>query len=968
MSFLMMNRRHGAGLLSAMLSAVSALSIASFATAQDSDWIAGSGNFCEWSNWHPTIVPDHTRHAYFGRAGSSSPSVWMDCSRIIKALTAVGGTTFHTNGHQLLVLEAARLGEAFGQTHFYITPLTNSSTTPAFFAKSLDVTEGATFQLQGGYARIDQDVMIAPGSNLFGHGLVLVNDQSNHIAFSNNGVIRPSGGELTIEVSGDARIDLDGDENGSIHVTNSNSNLRIHGKTLPTHGLIEISNGNTLSLSEDLITHGEIRMRGVGSPSTLDGYEITIRQGGKIVTNGGSNIIDARRLYFVSDSSLLVPAGNTLTFDVPKTTFWATSHWQVDGTLNVHGLGWYSGGEMTGTGLVRQNDSAFFVNDSVINMPNGTYDMDGEFESAIVRTYEGRNVTINAGALDTDGSNTFDGTLYIGGNLTVNTPQPWRVNGDLFLEHPSNPDASLNGTSMFIGSNAQVELAKGTFSLNAPFEVEPGAQIYVGGEDTAMHLNGSSTWHGGEVTGPSDLFLNGDALITGDALIAPGTFHWSDGGGNTTVLPGAALSVQADRLGGAGNGSFSGSLAVQGDVHVSLGETTYWNCDGTIHLTGGRITGDMVRLLDSGRIFVHSNFEPGMIDAYVQLSPGSQVNAHSGGNMHFNGLTQLHSGSLNTSVLTGFGSVAINSVMRVSNHSLIDVAQFDWDGVEDNSLTRIDYGRQLKIASPRINVTDNVFRGEIRLNPFSTLTMDLSEPWELAGHLFYDELVPHLPSHLGGRDVLVTGRIDANMTLSVNVTNAGVLSPGGPDYPGRLVFQARSWSQLPEGTVEFGIGGYAAGSEHDQITGIETSGTSTAHLGGTLKVWLTEDFEPQVGDVFTLIAAHTITGQFDNTILPPGFQVFYEQYPGLAPDYVKVCYTGPCPADLAPNDGDGWVDVSDLLALLASWGPCENCPADLAPRGGDGQVDVSDLLALFAAWGQCGPFFNTDSAEFNAEK
>jgi hypothetical protein len=54
-----------------------------------------------------------------------------------------------------------------------------------------------------------------------------------------------------------------------------------------------------------------------------------------------------------------------------------------------------------------------------------------------------------------------------------------------------------------------------------------------------------------------------------------------------------------------------------------------------------------------------------------------------------------------------------------------------------------------------------------------------------------------------------------------------------------------------------------------------------------------------------------------------------------------------CPADL---DGNGTVDVSDLLQLLAAWGPCADCVEDL---DGSGSVDVSDLLELLAAWGPC---------------
>ena len=54
------------------------------------------------------------------------------------------------------------------------------------------------------------------------------------------------------------------------------------------------------------------------------------------------------------------------------------------------------------------------------------------------------------------------------------------------------------------------------------------------------------------------------------------------------------------------------------------------------------------------------------------------------------------------------------------------------------------------------------------------------------------------------------------------------------------------------------------------------------------------------------------------------------------------------PGDL---DGDGQVDVSDFLILLASWGPCdhcENCPPDLDH---DCVVGVSDFLILLANWG-----------------
>ena len=71
-------------------------------------------------------------------------------------------------------------------------------------------------------------------------------------------------------------------------------------------------------------------------------------------------------------------------------------------------------------------------------------------------------------------------------------------------------------------------------------------------------------------------------------------------------------------------------------------------------------------------------------------------------------------------------------------------------------------------------------------------------------------------------------------------------------------------------------------------------------------------------------------------------------------DYV-LTLTGPdCQGDvsiLGDLDGDGTVGVSDLLILLADWGPCPpkgDCPADL---NSDGSVGVADLLILLANWG-----------------
>jgi hypothetical protein len=55
----------------------------------------------------------------------------------------------------------------------------------------------------------------------------------------------------------------------------------------------------------------------------------------------------------------------------------------------------------------------------------------------------------------------------------------------------------------------------------------------------------------------------------------------------------------------------------------------------------------------------------------------------------------------------------------------------------------------------------------------------------------------------------------------------------------------------------------------------------------------------------------------------------------------------PCPADV---NGDLMVSITDLLAVISSWGQTGPNPADV---NSDGVVNIADLLAVIAAWGAC---------------
>jgi enterochelin esterase-like enzyme len=69
---------------------------------------------------------------------------------------------------------------------------------------------------------------------------------------------------------------------------------------------------------------------------------------------------------------------------------------------------------------------------------------------------------------------------------------------------------------------------------------------------------------------------------------------------------------------------------------------------------------------------------------------------------------------------------------------------------------------------------------------------------------------------------------------------------------------------------------------------------------------------------------------------------------GLASAAFIASHLDLSPSEPADLNGDGHVNVADLLLLIAAWGPCSGaCAADL---DGSGAVNIADLLALIGAW------------------
>ena len=75
---------------------------------------------------------------------------------------------------------------------------------------------------------------------------------------------------------------------------------------------------------------------------------------------------------------------------------------------------------------------------------------------------------------------------------------------------------------------------------------------------------------------------------------------------------------------------------------------------------------------------------------------------------------------------------------------------------------------------------------------------------------------------------------------------------------------------------------------------------------------------------------------------------------GEAPDDDRVQLLDVLAASRAVVDGDGIVDITDLQALLGSWGPCPPAGDCVTDFDCDGIVGIVDMLVLLSLWGRSG--------------
>jgi len=124
-----------------------------------------------------------------------------------------------------------------------------------------------------------------------------------------------------------------------------------------------------------------------------------------------------------------------------------------------------------------------------------------------------------------------------------------------------------------------------------------------------------------------------------------------------------------------------------------------------------------------------------------------------------------------------------------------------------------------------------------------------------------------------------------------------------------------------------------------------TIGSLQIASGSTLQ--LVDAHDNSEGGSNETMYVDSITIQAGATLLTNGMVVYTHQaqLDGSVDDEGNIIIIEENPADL---NGDGIVNVHDILMLIGAWGPCPDCSADI---NNDDVVNIHDLLIMIGAWG-----------------
>ena len=666
------------------------------------------------------------------------------------------------------------------------------------------------------------------------------------------------------------------------------------------------------------------------------------------VAGGGTSQINGET--FIVEGDINVTGNSTLNVGA-STEYEGTANVTIAaGSVLNHGAVTYSGGSYTGNGLLKKGTAT--ITEST-TWDVATVDLD-DGDTHIQNGW----LKINADSIDDAG----DG---IDADITIDKPGFFTVNlsdgSDVVFENGSLTYETNNSIKGFLpGSSTGSALRfDNSSSLNVNGDGSASVRIKMNGGD--VNIN--------DTNGPIDIVNDDGRLLLGGGNHTPG---------NTNEIAGSTVSGIGELQMGTGR-----ALRGHGTIDTAIrgfGGAQLIAEGGTLNVNGG--------VLDMGTL--------GTDGAAAVLNITDAWNTNVADDVILNGgvLQGANIENDNANGIEGEGEITA----RVSNNTLIKAQNgtlvvnnplTDWDGGSESGVLRANSGvlelqddSSFPFDGSVIASSGTVFANGFSLNfkPGSTLSLSKGVFQSTAGTNFGGTITANGPfarlAVSGDATFQTTSSTTLNGDLDLENTNTIVEAGASFAGVGNLINAENKILSL-ESAATIGVsvinrGNFQLGSDTGQVNvvGFEQENTGTyfadvqgaslgdfdyllstglAQLDGTLAVNLLAAFNPELGDVYTLISAiggvvgNFATEDFSSAPLDAGlaWDVLYN------PNNVQLLVVAALPGDA---NGDGVVDLLDLDILGANFGmsPANYGQGDF---NGDNVVDLLDLDILGANFG-----------------
>jgi autotransporter-associated beta strand protein len=692
-----------------------------------------------------------------------------------------------------------------------------------------------------------------------------------------------AGGDLSVNavVAGSAGVSLVKQGAGRLSLSGSNTYA---GLTVVSAGTLRISNANSLGATSAGTT--------VNSGASLDFVNLYANSSDTFAAEpltlsggGDANLPGGGALHASGTSAMLVLAGQITL--AAHTTLTEDSGTTLDLTGLVTGPGGFT---KTGAGQVSLGQANSFAGAATVNQ--GVLALD---DPNALGPGSGPGVTVTGqGTLQLEG-----GLTYAPVALTVKGTGSGGSRGGLSALHSVGSNTwtgpiTLAADSQFNVTDAGTLALRGVISGPATSTLTIGRSI-AGWDDGTVSLHAANTYAGPTVVDVGTLVAaNATALgsptgvaNTGTTVNAGATLELR---GSLAFDPTESLTIYGSGYNGEGalfDGGGSDTWA--GSIYLAASAAVGANAGKTLSITGviGGPTGIVLSTVGSGTVALAAanSYQGGttVTGGTLALQNAAALGWTGAGTTVWAGATlELEDGlTYNAETInlygTGVGGTAGALRSLTGSNTWTGLIKLGSDAtIESDFGSTLDITGQVTNRSYRLTVDangnaefDNTVSGAggVTKDGTGTLTFGGNVPNLYAGATVVNAGTLWLTKPAGIEAVGGAGlTINAGATLAgagsinTNVTNAGLVSPGGTGVVGTLVING-NYTQTAGGMLDDEI---TASSLFDQLA---ISGLAT--LGGTLNVGLLNGFWPLPGQLYSVLTFGSSAGYFAAINLPP---------------------------------------------------------------------------------------------------